>query len=166
MKSLISTLFFAILLTSTSAALARDGGDGQGRGGPHHTRGMQGIPMVSHLVRAMHRLDLSEEQKDAIHGVLQDMKTTIRPVMDETRVGHEQLQELIKAANYDEQAVAALAAKEGQLAAERVVIASRAFSDVFAVLTEEQREELSAMSEHRKQHQSKMRQHKKRSSSN
>ena len=165
MNLLTSTLFCTILMVSTGAALAENSHDGPGRAERHHARGMQGMPMVEHLVRALHRLDLSEEQREDVHAVLQEMKTAIRPVMEETRAGHEQLKELIKAATFDEEAVAVLATKEGQLAAERVIIASRAFSDVYVVLTDEQREELDAMSERRKQHKSKMRRHNKPSSS-
>ena len=166
MKSLISTLFSAILLVSAGTTLAEGYGEGPGRAGPRHARGMHGMPMVEHLVRALHRLDLSEEQKGNIHDVLRAMKADIHPVMSETKAGHEQLKELIKAASYDEKAVAALAAQEGQLAAERVVIASRALSSVFGFLTDAQREELNAMSEHHKQHRSELRRHKKHSSSN
>ncbi len=166
MKLLTSTLLCTTLMASTGAVLAEDGGDGSGRSGRHHARGMQGMPMVEHVVRSLHRLDLSEEQREDVHAVLREMKAAIRPVMEETRAGHEQLKELIKATSFDEEAVAALASKEGQLAAERMIIASRAFSDVYVVLTDEQREELNAMSERRKQHKSKMRRHKKHSSSN
>ena len=63
--------------------------------------------------------------------------------------GHEKLKGLIKAENYDEQAVAEVAEQEGALAAERLILASRAMSEVYAQLTNEQRLELESMAAER-----------------
>ena len=65
------------------------------------------------------------------------------------KAGHEQLKELIKAESFDESAVAALAETEGTLAAERLIVASRAMSDVYGQLTVEQRAELEIMASER-----------------
>jgi Spy/CpxP family protein refolding chaperone len=71
--------------------------------------------------------------------------------MQEMKAGHMQLKELVKAESLDEQAVAAVAETEGLLAAERLKIAARAASEIFALLTDEQREQLEAMAAERGQ---------------
>jgi Spy/CpxP family protein refolding chaperone len=81
---------------------------------------------------------------------MQALKAEVRPIMQATKAGHLQLKELIKADSYDEQAVAALADKEGNLAAERMMITSRALSEVFSQLTDEQRSQLDEMAAQRK----------------
>ena len=143
MQSQMNTLLKSILATSflmsAGASFAQDDNFGPSKRGP---RGMQGMPVVEQLMGALHRLDLGDEQQTSIRAVMQEMKTEVRPIMEEMRAGHMQLKKLIKADEYDENAVATLAAKEGDLAAERMVISSRALSEVYGYLTEEQRAEL------------------------
>ena len=78
------------------------------------------------------------------------LKADIRPVVMATRENHEQLKELVKAPTFDEGAVALLAEKEGDLAAERLMLTSRALSEIYNQLTNEQRIELEDMARHRK----------------
>lgn len=82
---------------------------------------------------------------------MKTLKAQVQPLMLEMQAGHRQLQELIKAENYDAQAVAALAEKEGSLAAKRMVLTSEALSKIFASLTDEQRVQLDTMASERKQ---------------
>ena len=63
---------------------------------------------------------------------------------------HEQLRELVKAGTFNEEAVALLADKEGELAAERLMLTSRALSEVYNILTVDQRKDLEAMGAQRK----------------
>jgi len=156
MKTVMKTMLAAAFLMSTGSAIAGHGetGDGQShnKGRHHGPSGMQATPMVKRLVRALHQLDLSDEQKEDIHAVMQQLKSDVRSVMEETKAGHMQLKHLIKAPEYDETAVAELAAKEGELAAERLVMTSRAMAEVLGYLTDEQRTELENMASERKHH--------------
>jgi len=136
-----------VLLSASSLALAQ-GTDGTMKRGGHQSRGMQGMPVVERMMRALKQLDMSDEQRDNIQAVFTQMKADIRPNMQQARSGQEQLKTLIQADVYDETAVADLAALEGELATERMLIASRALSTVYGFLTVEQRDELS---EQRKQ---------------
>ena len=111
---------------------------------------MQGNPLVDHLMRAIRRLDLDDDQRASIRSIFQTLKTDSRATMEETKDTHLQLAELIKAENYDEAAVAALAEKEGDLAAERLILSSRALSEVYAQLTPEQQLELENMATERR----------------
>ena len=75
------------------------------------------------------------------------------------RAMHAQLKELIKADTFDESAVSALARKEGDLAAERLLSASRATSNVYGQLTDEQRAQLASMAEERQAKRAERRHH-------
>ena len=148
-----------LLLTTAATAMADDSYGEPGRKGPRHQRGMQVMPVVEQLTHALKRLELDDQQREDIRGVMREMKTDIRPLMEETRAGHQTLKELIKAENYDQGAIAVLAKKEGDLAAERMMIASRTLSAIFSHLTDEQRDELDAMAAQRQERRSERRKH-------
>ena len=145
MKTLLKTILAVTFLMSAGASFAQDTGFGPGKPGQRGQRGMQGMPAVENMMRALHRLDLADEQQANIRAIMQEMKVEVGPVMEEMKAGHLQLRELVKADVYDADAVAGLAAKEGDLAAERMVITSRALSEVYGYLTDEQRAELEEM---------------------
>lgn len=155
MNKFIIVIATTLLLGSTGSLMAQDDvrgepfRQGQGQGHRHHA-GKQAMPMVGGMMRAIRQLDLTEQQDEDIRTVMQGMKESIRPVMEQTRAGHMALRELVKADVYDEEAVAVLAAKEGDLAAERVLITSKAMSEVLGLLTDEQRAELDTMAANRK----------------
>ena len=145
MNKLIIAIVTTLLLTASCVALAQEHKSPAGKKGQRGHRGMPPMPVVEQLVRATRHLDLADEQKAGIRVVLQDMKTEVRPLMEEMKAGHVQLRELVKAEVYNEQAVAAVAEEEGKLAAERVKIASHTMSKILAILTAEQREQLETM---------------------
>jgi len=150
-KSPILIVLAGVLLMASASAADR---------GPHHDRAHPGMGMgtevMQHLFQAMHRLDLSEEQKTAIHADLSGLKETMQPLMLELQESRKALHEQITADTYDAEAVAGIAARQGSLTAEMTVIASEAASGVFAQLSDEQRAELKAMGTayrvHRKDH--------------
>jgi protein CpxP len=146
---MIITLLSSMLLTLTGTALAQDTTHEHGGKGRHHERENQSLPVVDMTMRAVRHLDLSDEQRASIRAIMQDLKAKERPLMKEVKGGHEQLKDLIKAESYDESAVAAVAEKHGVLAAERLIIGSRAMSEVYGQLTDEQRAELETMAAER-----------------
>ena len=158
MNKLIIIAFTTILLAGSGVVMAQDGYGGHGHKGQRGHRGGQFMPLTDRFMHAIRQLDLSEDQKESIHTTMQAMKREIRPVMGEIKEGHLQLKELIKADEFDENAVAGLAAKEGDLAAERILITSRALSDVYAQLTDEQRMQLEEMHAERMQRRAERRQ--------
>ena len=144
--SRLTITFFSIALMALAGTALAEPGSGHYRDGPpHHGRGMPGMPVVDKVMRAVMHLDLSDEQENSIRGIMKSLKTDDRDLMKEMRSNHEQLKDLIKADTFDETAVADIAGKEGTLTTERLMLASRAMSQVYAQLTAEQREELSAM---------------------
>ena len=145
MTTLLKTILAVTFLMSAGTSFAQDAGYGPGKPGQRGQRGMQSMPAVENMMRAIHRLDISDEQQADIRAVMQAMKTELSPIMEETKASHLQLKELIKADVYNEGAVAGLAAKEAVRFAERIVITSRALSEVYGYLTDEQRAELEEM---------------------
>jgi protein CpxP len=151
MNKLIITIVATLLLAVSGIALAQDFSGEPGRKGSRNHRGMQPMPLTDQLMRAIKHLDLSEEQKTNIKAVMQGLKEEVHPIMQDMRTGHEQLKELVKAEGYDEDAVALVAEKEGDLAAQRIMLTSEALSNVLAQLTDEQREQLDTMAAERKE---------------
>ena len=150
MQNMISrTILVTLLICFMGTALAQDPVTEHTRKGHKQQRGNQAMPAVAGMMRAIRHLDLSEDQKAGIKAIMQDLKAEERQLKKEMKFGHEQLKELIKADVFDEEAVAALANQEGVLAAERLIITSRALSEVYAQLTDEQRAELEAMATER-----------------
>ena len=159
MNKLIITIATTLLLTTSASILAQDEPVGErSRKGDRHQGGMQAMPAADKLMRAIRHLDLSDEQKESIKGITMAMKTDMRAIMHETRAGHIALHDLIKSDVYDEEAVTVIAEKEGDLAAERLMITSRAMSEVYNQLTEEQRTELGNMAANHRQNRGKKRQ--------
>jgi len=150
LTSLTTVIFSTALLTLAGSALAQEPpGPGHFRDGPHHGPGMFGMPGVDMVMRGVMHLDLSDDQRDSIKDIMKTLKTEDRQLMKETKSGHEQLKDLIKADTFDETAVADIAEKEGAVTTQRVILGSRALSQVYALLTDEQRTELETMAAER-----------------
>ena len=159
MNKLIITIATTLMLTTSGSVLAQDEPTGErSRKGDRHQGGMQAMPVADKLMRAVRHLDLSDEQNESIKTITKVMKADMRAIMHETRAGRIALQELLKSSVYDEEAVAVIAGKEGDLAAERLMITSRAMSEVYKQLTDEQRIELESMAANSRQNRGEKRQ--------
>lgn len=150
-KSITQTILVTLLMTAVGSAMAQEPVKEYGKKRMQQQRGHQAVPGVERMMRAIRHLDLSETQKFDIKAIMQGVKAENRQIAMEIRTGHEQLNELIKADVFDESAVATLAEQEGALAAERLIITSRAMSQVYALLSDEQRAELEVMAEQRRE---------------
>lgn len=153
MNKLMISLVSALFLSLSGMAVAQDGSPGPGNKGqrPHH--GMQSQPrtVMEGVMRAIKRLDLSEEQKEGIWATVHELKGELHPVMVEMKTGQRELRELISSGSFDEQAVAAIAKKEGELTEQRILLTSEAVANVLGQLTEDQKTQLEAMAAERKQ---------------
>jgi Spy/CpxP family protein refolding chaperone len=151
MNKISITIITSLLLSVSGMALAQDFYGEPGNKGQHSQRGMQGMPIVDQVMRGLKRLDLEDDQRENIRAIMQDLRAETRPVMQKTRALHLQLKELVKADVYDEDAIAALTVQEGDFAAERMMIVSRALSQIYGELTLDQRDELAAMAAERQE---------------
>jgi len=143
------TLLSLMLLSLAGTALAQETAHGHAGKGQHHGRANFPMPVVDMMMRAVRHLDLSDEQTESIKGIMKSLKSDERQLTKEMRSGQEQLKGLIKADTFDEEAVADLAEKEGALTTRRLILASKAMSQVYAQLTDEQRAQLERMAEER-----------------
>lgn len=153
MNKLMISVMTALLLAISGMAVAQDGGQGPGNKGQRSHRGMQAQPrtMMEGVMRAIKRLDLSEEQKEGIWATVHELRGELHPIMVEMKTGQRELRELVTSGSFDASAVAALAEKEGDLTGQRILLTSEAVANVLGQLTEEQRTELEAMAAERKQ---------------
>ena len=131
-----------ILIATLIGALAIGAGTAIAWGGHGGGMGCHGGPggVLRGVMRIMHRLDLSDQQRDAILNILDDARTQIAPHREALRAGRQQMRDL-DPASFDEATVRAIAEKQGKELEEIMVIGQRVRSQIWAVLTPEQREE-------------------------
>lgn len=154
MNKFMISVMTAGLLAISGMAVAQDGGQGApGNKGQRSHRGMQAQPrtMMEGVMRAIKRLDLSEDQKEGIWATVHQLRGELHPVMMEMKSGQRELRELVTSGSFDASAVAALAKTEGELTEQRILLTSQAVANVLSQLTGEQRAELEAMAAERKQ---------------
>jgi len=143
-NKLIITIISVLMLSVAGAAVAQNPDGDFGDRGKRQQKGPKGNPFMEQAMRGIKSLDLSAEQRTSIRSIMQTLKADSASIIDETRASHMQLRALVTAENYDATAVEVLAKKEGELATERMILSSRALSEVYAELTTEQRAELDA----------------------
>ena len=160
MNKILITIIAAVLMASTGSTFAQDSNNGPEKKRQHHQRGMLTTPALDQLMRALRKLDLSDEQKANTRAILEVMKAEIHPIVLEMKAGQKQLGELIRSPGFDESAIRALADEEGDLTAERIMITSLALSRVMGELTDEQRAELESMAAQRNERRSEKRRQK------
>lgn len=149
MKNRIMALTLAAGLAVAGAASAADRGPRMDR--QEHRGGQEfGLQVIQHLGKAIRRLDLSEEQRVAIHDEFGVFKETVKPLVHEFHSGRKGLHGVITADAFDADAAAEIAEQQGQLTTEITMLVSEAAAAVLAHLSDEQRAELQAMGEERR----------------
>ena len=146
-KWLPFTLTAAVLLTVATVWAQPRGGAGRfgppGAGfGPGH--GLLYGPVGD-------RLELTDEQRDQIRGILETQREANLPWHEDMKTLGTQLQEAIDAEPFDEEAVRAVAQQLADVRVELAVSRARAAQEVRSVLTPDQREALGEMRAQRRQ---------------
>jgi len=137
-KALIAVLALAVLAAGVIFAVgqtASKGDKGQGRRGGHH-RG---------AVMAFHALGLTEDQKVKLKELRAASRTSIKPVREAMKANREKMRTLTANGAFDEAQVTALANEQAGLQAKLIVERQRMKSQLFAVLTDEQKAKLADM---------------------
>lgn len=145
-KTMTITLLTCALLTSASV-LAKD--RGRDRKGPP-PGGSVLTEMVEHTHHALKQLELTEEQKAAIRGEFQSMRTEAKPLLEELRDNRAALHEQLIARDYDAAAVGLLAEQQGDLTAKLLRLGSASVHAALGHLTDEQRARLGELREERR----------------
>lgn len=146
LNRLTRTALFTALLAVSGAALA-------GPEHPHHARGSHdgSFDPGRQLAGAIQRLELSAVQEAAIQAIFEDNREDLQANRFASRELKGEIQAVLQADTLDEEALAALASREGDLAEERVLLAGTMISDLLAELDDAQRAELQAMQEERRE---------------
>ncbi|HMS38981.1 MAG TPA: Spy/CpxP family protein refolding chaperone [Pyrinomonadaceae bacterium] len=137
-------IFAAIALVTLSIGsvlvFAQRGGGEFGRG--HGGRGGEFL-----FGRIAKELNLSDEQKTQIKQIMDAEKEKIKPIFESLKENRQKMQALTADRNFDEAKVKQLADEQGSLTSLLIVEKERTKSQIFQVLTVEQREKAKAMKE-------------------
>ena len=147
-KSIILAAIFMALaagLATTAFAQHRSMGFGRNNGW-----------MLKHMTK---QLDLTEAQQTQIKGIMASEKTKIKPMMQQLRQ-NQQAEDASMNGTFDENQARAFANKQAQLMTDLIVEKERMRSQVYAVLTPEQRQKALQLMQERQQHrQERMKKH-------
>jgi len=139
-KSIILAAIFMALaagLAATASAQHRGMGFGRNNGW-----------MLKHMTR---QLNLTEAQQTQIKGIMADEKTKIKPMMQQLRQ-NQKAEDANVNGSFDENQARAFANKQAQLMTDLIVEKERMRSQVYAVLTPEQRQKALQLMQERQQH--------------
>lgn len=143
-KLIAGSLAVALVLTITAVADTSGHHGFRGRGGD----GMFGGPGFGFMA---HYLDLTDAQKDQAKQIMTNEKTTLRPLMQQMRQNRAQERQLIEAANFDQSQAAAFAAQQSQTMTQLTVERLRMQSQIYQILTPDQKTKLNAFLDKRAQ---------------
>ncbi|HEV7676117.1 MAG TPA: Spy/CpxP family protein refolding chaperone [Candidatus Angelobacter sp.] len=138
------SIIFAAILMALAVGLATTA-FGQHRGmGFGRNNGW----MLKHMAK---QLNLTEAQKTQIKGIMAGEKSKIKPMMQQLRQ-NEQAENANVSGTFDENQARAFANKQTQLMTDLIVEKERMRSQVYAVLTPEQRQKALQLMQERQQH--------------
>jgi len=127
----------AAVILAVAAAVAQGM---RGRGGFEHMLGFYSD-----------YLDLSSAQQDQIKAIWQKEKPTLAPLMQQMKQFHSQINQLDQSGTFDEAKVRALATQQSQTMIELAVQHARIKSEMFQVLTPDQKTKFTQLQAKREQ---------------
>ncbi len=128
-KTLLVTA--AMLVAGCTGAFAQGGGPNKG--------GFGGGPMFGRVLR---NLDLTDQQRTEIRKIMETERSVMQPVHEQMRANREALQAATKDGQFNEAEITKLAEKQGELMAQMIVSRERVQSQIWQMLTPEQRDKL------------------------
>lgn len=135
---IVAAIFMAVAAGLATSAFAQHPGTGFG-----HRKGW----MLKHMAK---QLNLTEAQQTQIKGIMADEKTKMNPIQQQLRQ-NEQAQEANINGTFDEAQARTFAGKQSQLMTDLIVEKQRLRSQIFAVLTPEQRQKAQQLMQERQQ---------------
>jgi Spy/CpxP family protein refolding chaperone len=127
MKKYILTAVASVAMLCSAAIGFAQAGKAAG-----HEHGMFGQRMAQ-------QLGLTDAQQQQIKGILEAEKPKMQPLMQELKQERQQMNTLTESGNFDEAAVRSAASKQAQTETDLAVERARVKSQIFAVLTPDQR---------------------------
>jgi Spy/CpxP family protein refolding chaperone len=117
--------------------------------GHHHRDGYRaagfGKPGHSEMMRAVQKLDLSEEQQAQLRGLMESRREAFRDQMRAMQEARKGLQDAMNAEPYDAARVQQLAEAQGTAVTGMILKRAETWQEIRSVLTPEQRVELSSL---------------------
>jgi Spy/CpxP family protein refolding chaperone len=146
------SIIIAVILMAVAAGLATSAfAERSGMGFGRHN----GF-MLKHMAK---QLNLTAAQQTQIKGIMAQEKTKIMPMMQQLRQ-NQQAENGIVNGSFDENQARAFAGKQAQLMTDLIVEKERTRSQVYALLTPEQRQKALQLMQERQQHrQERMKKH-------
>jgi Spy/CpxP family protein refolding chaperone len=144
---IIAAILVAVAAGLATSAFAERSGMGFGRNNGF---------MLRHMAK---QLNLTAAQQTQIKGIMAEEKTKIRPMMQQLRQ-NQQAENANVNGSFDENQARAFAGKQAQLMTDLIVEKERTRSQVYALLTPEQRQKALQLMQERQQHrQERMKKH-------
>ena len=100
----------------------------------------RGMGPGNRFARMAKKLGLTETQQEQVKAILESEREKAAPLLQQLAENREKIRKAIEAEHLDEAAVRTLAASQNETRVELVVSRARAKSEIFALLTPEQRE--------------------------
>lgn len=113
--------------------------------------GKKGFGKRGGHARMFRALDLTEEQKTQIRQIRQASREKIQPIREQMKANRQRLAELSAGGTFDQAQVQAVAAQQGSLTAQMIVERESVKSQIFQILTPEQKAKAAELREQRKQ---------------
>jgi len=111
--------------------------------GGHGMRGEQRAMMM------LRRLDLTSDQQAKVKEIFEVNKGTVQPLREQLKANHEKLAAL--GGNFDEGQVTAIAKEQGELMSQMIVARQKVKSQIFAILTDDQKAKAQQLGQEMKQ---------------
>jgi Spy/CpxP family protein refolding chaperone len=143
-KFIFAILAISILTLGAIFTIAQKGETNKGRFDKE--RGGRGFGFG----RMAEKLNLTDEQKAQIKQITEAEKTKVEPIFTALKENHQKLEDLTADGSFDEAKVQALATEQGNLSAQLIVEKERTKSQIFQILTTEQREQAKQFKEEMK----------------
>lgn len=135
-KLIIAIIAFAVLAVGVMFAVAQRSDDGRkgGKRGGHHRGGMM-----------LRGLDLTVEQKAQFKQIREANKTKTQSLRESLKANRQKMNEATANGAFDEAQISAIANERAGLSAKMIVERARVKSQMFAVLTAEQKAKAAEM---------------------
>jgi len=140
----ILVLVLALALPMTLAAPQPRGRGGYGAGYGFDDQGMGPGNRIGFLIR---QLDLTDQQKADAKKILEAERSVMEPLRTQLRENREALQKATENGQFNEATVTSLAQKQGDLMAQMIVSRHRIQSQIWQILTPEQRDKATQLRE-------------------
>lgn len=139
----VTAIILVVAAGLAGTVLAQGPGREFGPGFRHHHGGW----MLGHMTK---ELNLTADQQSQIKSIMQAERTKIQPLMQQLRQ-NEQAQNATITGNFDEEQARAFAGKQTQIMSDLIVEKQRTKSQIYAVLTPEQRQKAQQLMQERQQ---------------